>query len=93
MPQAFWIRRVNPNLDGYKKVRCLALGITYDSQTTNRKQGGLPSRTHTTSGALILVAWKSYMTPTQPEYKKIPPETGLCYYFLIEKSPETTFFV
>jgi hypothetical protein len=76
-----------------KKCVALQLGITYDSQTTNRKQGGLPARTHTTSGALLLVAWESYMTPTQPEYKKIPPETGLCCYFLIEKSPETMFLV
>jgi hypothetical protein len=31
------------------------------------------------------------MIPRQLEYTKIPPETGGCCYFLIEKSPKATF--
>jgi hypothetical protein len=32
------------------------------------------------------------MTPHQPEYTKIPPQTGESSYYLIEKSPKTAFF-
>jgi hypothetical protein len=32
------------------------------------------------------------MTPSQPEYTKMPPETGGCSYFFIEKSPKTMCF-
>jgi hypothetical protein len=63
----------------------------YDSQTTNRNQEGLPTRTPTPSGALLLIAWDSYMTLSQPEYTKVPPDTSGYSYFLREKLPKTTF--
>jgi hypothetical protein len=56
-----------PNPDGYKKkVRICAAGshTVYDSQATNRKQGGLPMRAPLPPSALLLVAWLSYMTPS-----------------------------
>jgi hypothetical protein len=31
------------------------------------------------------------MTPSQPKYTKIAPQTGGSSYFLIEKSPKTAF--
>jgi hypothetical protein len=84
---------VNPNLDGYKKCVAVWLRVRYDFQTTNRKQGGLPVRTSTPSGKLLLVACESYMTPSWLEYTKIPPETGgSSYFFQIEKSPKKTVF-
>jgi hypothetical protein len=64
------------------------LGVIYDSQPTNRKLGGLPART---SGALLLVAWEIYMTPSRPEDTKMPPETGGGSYFLIENRLKQCF--
>jgi hypothetical protein len=32
---------LNNNLDGYKKYIAMQLGVIYESQMTNRKQGGL----------------------------------------------------
>jgi hypothetical protein len=33
------------------------------------------------------------MTPSQPEYTKIPPKTGRYLCCLIEKSPKTKFLI
>jgi hypothetical protein len=88
-----WRTGINSNLDGYKKCAAVQLGVIYDSQPNNRKLGGLPARTLTPSSALLLVFWESYITPSQLEYTKMPPETGVFSYFLIEKSPKTTFFL
>jgi hypothetical protein len=49
------------------------VGVIYDSQPTNRNLGGLPARTLTLSGVLLLVAWKSYMTPSWLDYTKMSP--------------------
>ncbi len=57
---------LNPNLDGYKRCVAVRLGVIYDSQTTNRKLGGLPARTPTPCSALLLVAWESYITLRRP---------------------------
>jgi hypothetical protein len=46
-----------------KKCVTLQLGVISDSEMTNKKQGGLPARKPNPSGALLLVTWKSYMTP------------------------------
>jgi hypothetical protein len=81
-------------LIGMATKNCVALwlGVIYDSQATNIKQCRLLERTPIPSLALILVAWKSYITPCQPECTKIPPEIGECSYFLNEKSPKQHFF-
>jgi hypothetical protein len=42
--------------------------------------------------SLLLAAWESYMTPSQPK-SKIPIQTGGNSYFLIEKSPKTAFYI
>jgi hypothetical protein len=42
---------------------------------------------HTPVGSLAVI-YDSH----QPEYIKIPPQTGGSSYFLIEKSPKTAFF-
>jgi hypothetical protein len=42
--------------------------------------------------ALLLVAWGSYMTPSQPEYTKTQPQTGGSSYFLIENRLKQHFF-
>jgi hypothetical protein len=67
---------LNPNLDGYKK-KCIAvrLGIIYDFQATNRKQGGLPVRAPIPPTALLVVTWELYVTPSRPEYTKKPPQS------------------
>jgi hypothetical protein len=70
----------------HKKDITVRLGVIYDSQATNRKQGGLPVR-----AACLLVAYIC-MTPSRLEYTKTPPETGGSFYILIEKWPKTTFF-
>jgi hypothetical protein len=75
-----------------KKCVAVRLGVIYDSQVTNNKQGGLPARTPKPPVALLLVAWESYMTPSRPGYTKSSPQTGGCSYYFIEKSPKTTFF-
>jgi hypothetical protein len=33
------------------------------------------------------------MTPSQPEYTKKQPQTGESSFYLIEKSPKTTFLL
>ncbi len=76
------------NQDCYKKkCETVRLGVIYDSQATNRKLGGIPVRALLPPAALLLVAWESYVTPSQPEYTKRPSRTGGSSYFLIEKSP------
>jgi hypothetical protein len=70
-----------------KKCVDMRLEVIYDSQMTNRKQGGLPARTPTPSGALLLDAWESYIAPSRLKFTIIPPETGGYSYFLIEKLP------
>jgi hypothetical protein len=72
-----------------KKCLTVRLRVIYDSQATNRKQGGLlpPPPTE-----LLLVVWGSYMTPSWPGYTKTPPQRGGNFYFLIEKSYKIAFF-
>jgi hypothetical protein len=55
---------LNPNRDGYKKHTTVQLGVMYDSQATNRKQGGLPVRA-ILPAALLLVTWESYVYDSQ----------------------------
>jgi hypothetical protein len=54
--------------------KCVAvrLGVIYDSQSTNTKQGGLPVKGPLPHAALQLVAWESYMTLSQAQYTKTP---------------------
>jgi hypothetical protein len=54
------------------------------------EQRGLVVRAPSPSSHLLVV-WESYLTPSQPRYTKIPPQTGGNSYFLIEKSPKTPF--
>jgi hypothetical protein len=75
-----------------KKCEAMRLAVIYGSQPTNRKQGGLPLRASLPPDAFLLVGWESYMTPSWPEYSKIPPQTGGSFYFLIKKSPKTKIF-
>jgi hypothetical protein len=85
--------RVNPDLDGYKKVFSSMAGSHIWLPVTNRKQEVLPVRTPL-PGTLLLVAWQSsfFLTPSWPDYTKTPPQTGGCTFFVIEKSLQTTFF-
>jgi hypothetical protein len=53
-----------------KKCVVLRLGVICDSQVINRKQGGPLREPPNPSGALLLVEWESYMTPSRPEYTK-----------------------
>jgi hypothetical protein len=76
-----------------KKCVAVWLEVIYDSQATNRKQGGLPVRAPLLSATFLMVAWESYMDPSQLEYTKTPPQTGGSSYFLIEKLPKTKFFL
>jgi hypothetical protein len=71
-----------------KKCIALQMGVIYDSQVTNRKQGGHPVRApwRTPIGRLEVIY---SMNPSQPEYTKTPPQTGGSSYFLIEKSLKT----
>jgi hypothetical protein len=52
-----------------KKCIAVWLEVIYDSQATNGKQGGLPVKIPIPTGALLLVAWESYMTPSRPAQK------------------------
>jgi hypothetical protein len=66
------------------------LGVIYDSQAINRKQGGLLVR----APLLLLYSYWSpggHICPSWPKYTKIPPQKGGNSYFLIEKSPKTAF--
>jgi hypothetical protein len=76
-----------------KKWIAVRLGVLYDSQTTNRKLRGVPARAPNPSGALQLVAWESYLTPSWPEDTKMPPVTVGCSYFLNGKLPKTIVFL
>jgi hypothetical protein len=76
-----------------KKCTAMRLGVIYDFQATNRNLEGLLSRTTTPSGTLLLVAWQSYMTTSQPEWTKIPPETGRCSSFFIKNHLKHLFFI
>jgi hypothetical protein len=69
----------------------MRLGVIYDFQATNRKQGELSAITPLHPGAFLLVAWESFKPPSRSDYTKTSPQIGGCYYFLIEKSPKTTF--
>jgi hypothetical protein len=60
-----------------KKFIAMWLGVIYDSPPP---------------AALLLVVLESYMTTSQPEYIKTPPQTGRSSSFLIEKSPKTAYF-
>jgi hypothetical protein len=55
-----------------KKCVAVRLGVIYDSQRTNKKLLGLTARTPIPSSALLLVTLESYMTPSRPEYTKMP---------------------
>jgi hypothetical protein len=47
----------------------MRLVVIYDSQVTNKKQGGLPVRDPPPSPtSLVLVAQESYMTPSRTKY-------------------------
>jgi hypothetical protein len=65
---------LKPNLEAIKKCVAVRLGVIYDSQSTNTKQGGLPVKGPLPHAALQLVAWESYMTLSQPQYTKTPPK-------------------
>jgi hypothetical protein len=71
-----------------KKNIAVRLGVIYEFQVTNRKQGRLqqepPPPWHTPIvhlGVIVIV---------QPEWRKIPPETVGCSNSLIEKSLKTS---
>jgi hypothetical protein len=53
-----------------KKYVAVRLGVIYDSQVTNSKQGGLPLRTTLPPATLLLVAWESYVTLSRQESTK-----------------------
>jgi hypothetical protein len=57
----------------------MRLEVIYDSHATNRKQGGLPVESPPPA-AFLLVAWESYMTPSQQEYTTPPPQTAKTLY-------------
>ncbi len=78
------------NPENYKKVIAVRLGFIYDQY---RKHRVLPAITATLPGALVLVAWESYMTPSWPEYTKTPPQRGLYAYFLIENCLKQHFYI
>jgi hypothetical protein len=63
----------------------MRLGVIYDSQATNMKQGGLPVRAPPSPAALLLSTWEPYMTPSRPKYTQIPPQTDESSYLFIEK--------
>jgi hypothetical protein len=88
----FMFMCINPNPDGCKRCIAMRLGVIFDYQATNGKQGGLPVKAPS-PGALILVAWESYITPSWPECTKTPTSTGGSTYILIEKSTRNTFFI
>jgi hypothetical protein len=50
------------------------LGVIYDSQATNRKQGGLSVRTHPRPpDSLLLVTWELYKKdPAPPSSRRTP---------------------
>jgi hypothetical protein len=50
----------------------MRLGVIYDSQATNRKQGGLPVRAPLPPATLQLVHWESHMTPQLARKLKKP---------------------
>jgi hypothetical protein len=68
------------------------MGVTYDSQATHRKQGGLPVRAPLPRRIPIGRLGVIYNSQL-PEIHKLPPQTGGSSYFLIEKSPKTAFFI
>ncbi len=79
-----------PNLDGYKKVHsCAARShLPYDSQATNRKQGGPPVRAPPTPHTPI-----GHLTPSWSDgYTKTPPQSGGSSYILIKKIAENYIF-
>jgi hypothetical protein len=73
-----------------KKYIAMRLRVINDSQG-DQQEKGLPVKVHLPPVALLLVAWESYMTRTQPEHSKTPPQTNGSSYFLIEKLPKTVF--
>jgi hypothetical protein len=75
-----------------KKLVAMRLEVIYDSQATNRKLGRLlVGAPPLPPASLLLVVWESYMTPSRPEYTKMPPKIGRSSYFLIEKWPKRAF--
>jgi hypothetical protein len=86
----FFLESLNPNPDAIRKCIAVRLGVIYDSQGANWKQGGLPMRDPLPT-TLLLAVEESYMTPNRPKYTKIPPESDGSSYFLIEKSYKTAF--
>ncbi len=85
----FGLRRVNFD----SKVRSHVAGSHYDSQATNRKQGGLPMRDRPPPHLHLLVGLESYMTPSWLECTKTPPQTGGNSCFLIQKSQQKHFLI
>jgi hypothetical protein len=75
---------VDPNPDDYKKCVAVRLGVIYDSQATHREQG--VSRTP--------ISCLGVIHDSQPaKLHKKPPQKGGSSYFLLEKLPETEFFL
>jgi hypothetical protein len=71
---------------------CVAVQlVVYDSQASNRNQGGLTVRAppHSTPNGCLEVIYVSQLA----EYTKVPKQTGGSSYFLIEKSPKTAFYI
>jgi hypothetical protein len=82
----------NPDPGGYKKCITMWLGVTYDFQATNRKQGGLPVRTHHPRQR-IAIGRLGVVYDSQPAgIHKNTSQTGGCSYFSMEKSLKTTSF-
>jgi hypothetical protein len=75
---------LNPSQDGYKKCVAMWLGVIYDSQATNRRQGGLPARAplpRSSPAGRLGVIYDS----NRPKYTKIPAITGGSSSFLVKK--------
>jgi hypothetical protein len=80
-----------------KKCIDVRLGVIYDSLATNSKYPWQPigSREDYLESPLsrrVHCIGRSYLTPSRPEFTKIPPQKGGSSNFLIEKSPKTAYF-
>jgi hypothetical protein len=69
----------------------MRLGVIYDSQATNKKQGVLPV-SPLPLAALLLFAWESYMTLSRPEYTKTPSKKVEALTFLLNIRLKQHFF-
>jgi hypothetical protein len=75
----------------------MRLGVIYDSQATNRKQGRFPVRARLPRlprlHGLLLIAWESYMTPSYPEYTKTASQTRWKLLLLDRKIIRNSIFL